>query len=199
MKYIVDNRHREFFAKNGWIEFEEIFPISATGKLLEAARGVVKSRTRVKNPDVLLHGHDIWRENSVVKNATCSRTLAEIASELTETKPLRLSYDQLLEQRQTPNSLEQICSLQGTVCGLLIALQDGDEEHLLSKRGNGLFLSTTTELPKLSEGYFLLIVYSVVNARYISVESDPHTNYLKRFGYSFGDRLLDKHHPVLFR
>lgn len=231
MKYIVDNKHREFFATNGWIEFEELLPQDKVDETQRAIRTAISSRTgidqarleKLPTEDLLLKGHDVWRDSLAAKNIVCHRTFAEIASELAEVKPLRLAYDQVLMCGQgAPKSfnkvatLEEISSMQGLVCGLLIALQrpageQGDETQPISKlmplpssEGYGLFIAPKApiEFPALfkREGEcYLLIVYSRVISRYVHTEADPHTHLLKKMGYSYGDKLVDQHHPVLFR
>ncbi len=235
MKFIVDNKHREFFASHGWIEFEQLLTQDKVYELRRAITEVMAHRlamtsertARVSISQAMLKGHDLWRDNEVIKAAVCNRTYAEIASNLVEATPVRLAYDQILmtstskepstelQMLQKGSSLEEISCMQGLLCGLLIALQRSPQHELAPKtvvgtcpwpsvEGNGIFLSpgtilNTPELLTMNGESHLLIVYCRAVTRYVLSPADPHTHYLKTLGYSFGDRLVDQHHPVLYR
>lgn len=224
MKYIVDNKHREFFAEKGWIEFEQLMSQEKVIELRRLIGEVMSQRFRLKkenverlpSQEILLKGHDIWRDSPLAKAIICHRVFAEIASELTEVKPLRLAYDQaLIVGRGLPQefgqvaSIQEISSIQGLVCGVLIALQSNEGEEPLEgslphKEGHGVFFTPTApinfpELFKKQGDTYLLIVYCKVISRYAINGNDPLSHLMKGFGYSAGDKLVDQYHPVLFR
>lgn len=235
MKFIVDNKHREFFASHGWIEFEHLLTREKVHDLQRTIEELVSRRlamtsermSRASVRQLLLQGHDLWRDSEAIKAVVCNRTYAEIASSLVEEVPIRLAYDQLLMTSpvadthhdllmlQKGNSLGDCSCMQGLLCGLLIALKRAPEQENTPKtivgtcpwpsvEGNGIFLApgtilNTPELLTMSGESHLLIVYCRAVARYVLSPADPHTHYLKTFGYSFGDRLMDQHHPVLYR
>jgi hypothetical protein len=150
MKFAIAKEHRDFFQKNGWIEFENFLTPSQVSQLDYAIDQTLVTRLNIKadnlrlasTEDCFLKGHDLWRSNEDIQKITCYPRFAEIASELIEKKPLRLAYDQFFPYRddqlkiplkttQTYKdflnqaiSLEEVSCIQGMACGLMIALKD---------------------------------------------------------------------------
>ena len=101
-------------------------------------------------------------------------------------------------------------SFQGGVCYLLIKLDNNialDSSNLPKKQGSLIFFkssdSENSSLINLEDLYsrshkFLLIGYGDIKTLYKLNKNDPNLNYLKNFGYSFGDKLKDEFHPVVF-
>lgn len=167
--------------------------------------------------------HDVWRTNPVIQKLVTSKKLAEIASELVEYKPLRLGYDQYfpcdkarysggesyIDLLHPPLSLSERSCLDNVVCGVMLCLSgDNSESSSLdifpSTPGNGIFFRphAALDFSKLKENDFnryLLIVYVEKSTGFFLNENDPHTHFMKQLGYVFGDRLLDKHHPLVYR
>lgn len=110
------------------------------------------------------------------------------------------------------SSLEDRTCIQGIVCGLMLCIKgdycsNADERKtdnkdvFPTKAGQGIFFSSKlpfsfNSLTKRFGQHFLLITYALPNAVYIFQEKDPHLHALKKIGYSFGDKLSDKLHPV---
>ncbi len=235
MKFIVDNKHREFFTDHGWIEFEQLLTQEKLYELRRAVNVTLGKRlsisserlNRMSRGDILMKGRDVWRDSEAIKNVVCNRVYGEIASNLVETTPVRLAYDQILmangnKSNQVPalngeQTLESFSYLQGVLCGLLISLQrvtplDSEStatnvRHtcpIPTKEGNGVFIAPETKLnfPQLlaADGEcHLLIVYCRAVSRYVLLPSDPLAHHPKSLGYSVGDRLVDQHNPVLYR
>lgn len=236
MKFIVDNKHREFFNDNGWIEFEGIVSPEKIHEVYHAVSNVLARRLvlekgrldRVPTDALYLNGHDVWRDNEIVKNFVCQRLHAEIAANLVEAVPLRLAYDQVIMSGfnaaylpppalKKTLSLEQCSSMQGLLCGFLIALESSHPEEPRTEfsaanrqvplprcDGSAIFLAPDvpidfTQLFATPACTYLLVVYSKAVTRYVHCDDDLHTHTLKNFGYGFGDKLVDLHHPVLFR
>ncbi len=149
MKYSTAKEHRDFFQKQGWIEFEGLIPEEQLISVNAAIEQVLGERLII-SPSGLkslsseqryVHGHDLWRSHPVLKKFVSNTRFAEIVSELIEKKPLRLGYDQLLPSSQdnpfTDKSehvylhfMEQISTLQNVsclldvVCGFIVSLND---------------------------------------------------------------------------
>ncbi len=86
MKFIVDNKHREFFNDHGWIEFEQLLSQDKIYELRQAVNDVLSQRLsvssdrigRVSRGEILLKGRDVWRNNEVIKNTVCNRVFGEM-------------------------------------------------------------------------------------------------------------------------
>lgn len=132
------------------------------------------------------------------------------------------TYSYWLSQTTT---LQDISSIQGIILGLMICIQAPDltdnpavsidkQNTLLESNtinplnffptspGNGMYFSPDLPLDlnslKTQQGYtYLLITYAKGTSVYCKKESDPHTNSFRHLGYSFGDRLSDRYHPLI--
>jgi len=149
MKFIVDNRHHEYFQHHGAIEFEELLSDEEVITLRGNIDGEVSRRcsvdvdalSSVPSIDLFRQGRDLWRSSDDVKKMVCSWRLAEIAAQLTHVKPLRLAYDQLLMTTgakpqgitffDRPVSLEEVSCFQGMTCGLLLRLSESSQQHIV--------------------------------------------------------------------
>lgn len=230
MKFAVDSNHREFFYKHHAIEFEALLDEKQLASLSEHIRRALSLRLKggTDTPENLfMAGRDLFREESAIRKIVTQRLFAEIASELTQQKPLRLGYDQFIPPPPAPETLnytqspyfqmlksqptlQEIGPLQGVICGMMICLKGGawestpDGPTFSRKAGNAVFLSPLAlvdfaDLMKASGCSYLLIVYVQANAVYILNPADPNTHALKSYGYSLGDKLTDKLNPILFR
>jgi hypothetical protein len=160
MHHTVLNQHLEFFIENGYIGFEEL----------------------VDPWEIeLTPGRDLWRTNEAVAKLTCSRKLARIVVQLLKRRPIRLAFDQLMTGGS--GTLEEISSVQGLECGLLI-----------QPSGDGVFFKPDHPM-EFSEG--LLIAYAGLRAVYAHNSKDPYTNLWKRLGINFGDRLEEPEFPIM--
>jgi hypothetical protein len=122
------------------------------------------------------------------------------------------AYSDLLSR---PATLSEISSLQGIVCGLMLCLgreEEKDDEVsgttavqiFTPHQGHGVFFQPQAlmDFPNLNKVFgrrYLLIVYTHSTSVYVQRPADPHSTVLKQMGYSYGDKLLDKWHPIIYR
>lgn len=232
MNFTVVREHRNFYKQHHWIECEGVLSSAEQNRLMQGIETILpervggKSSYKTLNPEEKFHfGHDLWRGASGLKKILLGRGLSGIAAELTEHKPLRFGYDQLIPGitpgyakigtygpfvSSTPTLNEMSC-IQGVVCGAMLCI-DGPSGNTLDKGattlfsatpGNAVFFSPDWPLPLQDifrmEGYtYLLVVYTKANAVYLLQERDPHAYAFKDLGYNFGDRLSEPNHPVVY-
>ncbi len=220
MKISVLNQHQAFFQQNGFIEFEEVLSIEAIDILTQEIDNLLAKRLEIPtfklikktSYDLYRNGRDLFRDSALIKSYSLKRNFAEIAKTLSCTNSLRLAYDQAIYSNKVSDnplmemaSLEEISSFQGILLGLIIRLSDQEDNEglafLPSKKGNVTFFKANTPIPLKyifdQKEKFFMIVYSKVKSIYKLNEDDPNKNYLKKFGYVFGDLLRDKYHPIL--
>lgn len=238
MNFTVIREHREFFRKYHWLECEGILSADESRRLSENIPLVLDERTEAKasvdakafDKNSFDIGHDLWRGLPVLKKVILSRSLAGIASELIEQKPLRFGYDSLFPAvtktpgrnsyetfLQTTPTLQEISCIQGVLCGAMLCLSEKDESEasqnpeieeypttIFSRTpGNAVFFAPDWPLP-LHEIFqnpghtYLLIVYVKEKAVYLAERGDPHLHHFKKLGYSFGDRLKEPLHPIVY-
>jgi len=205
-KLAIDSKHREYFNKNQTIEFEGLIAPNLLQDL----------KKDLQNDPKFESGRDLWRTSAAFKKLATNSQLAEIASELSQVKDLRLGLDQYFPAIppysayfQTSPTLSSLCSIQGVVCGLLLCLEApaASEEPVKffgTQEGNGVFFlaQTPLALPELLHregGKYLLIVYVSPNAVYIHEDQDPLRYKFKELGYNYGDKLNDKLNPMVHR
>lgn len=111
-------------------------------------------------------------------------------------------------------TLEEMSAMQGVLCGLMLCLSEPKKENVetpaektpglfSTKAGNGIFFAPQLpldfkELSKLQGFTYLMVVYVKGVSVYVKMEADPHTNEFRQLGYNFGDRLSDRHHPLVY-
>lgn len=151
MKIAVAKEHRDFFRKNGWIEFENLLSDQQLNALNQAIDESLAERLSVPidklgavSPEkAFLQGRDLWRSKEQLRKLACLPRFGEVVSELVDLKPLRLGFDQFLpsiagkQMAQCPSyskflhpsiEFENMSSLRGIAAGLLIALDQSSEE-----------------------------------------------------------------------
>jgi len=225
MKFAIVSEHRNYFERYQKVELEGFFSQQQLEKFSLAVEGAISSRFSVPQ-DKFCHltydkqfkaGRDVWREDLAVKKWVTSSSLAEIASELTHVRPLRLCYDQFIPSRISPQiflsnsekTLETISCIQGVLCGIMVCLKGfchpKEGSIFPSKAGNAIIFSSTkaidfSELQTFPEDVcFLLITYSSKNSVYMRNDADTHVHEFKNLGYVFGDRLTDDINPIVYR
>lgn len=130
--------------------------------------------------------------------------------------PGRNAYETFL---QTTPTLQEMSCIQGVLCGAMLCLSAGDEAEVVASQnpgieehptsifsktpGNAVFFAPDWPLPLheifQNPGYtYLLIVYSKEKAVYLAEQGDPHLHNFKKLGYSFGDRLREPLHPIVY-
>lgn len=177
MKLAIIKEHRDFFQKNGLIEFEDFLTeeqIQAfdqgINQALAQKTGLSAEKWRQLSSDQLfVQGRDLWRSDEGLRKLTCQPRLAQIVSELIEQKPLRLGYSQLLTVRQSEPSgkqptvssqffqqqasLNDVSCLSGVACGLLLCLSGAEEEESHAsdifpyKPGHAILFQPTLTVP----------------------------------------------------
>lgn len=159
MKFATSKEHRDFFLKNGWIEFEDLISNQQLTSMNQAIDQVslerLKSHSKKKPPltaeNAFLQGRDLWRSNPELHKVVTHIRFAEIAAELIGKKPLRLGCDQFLptpiartfSSEVSPYysiflhrhaALEKILCLQGVAAGLIFALSDRHDEPVIEEK-----------------------------------------------------------------
>lgn len=117
MRLATSFTHREFFFKNGCIEFESLISLEECSLLLSKPLG-----------------RDLWRKDSLIKKISTRRQFGEIATVLSCKKMIRIAFDQRINK---PFNLQASCL--EPVIALQIPLSG-------EKVGSGIFLSPTTPL-----------------------------------------------------
>ena len=170
--------------------------------------------------EVYPYARDFWRESESIKKFDCQNRFADLLLSFFVSQRFLLGSDQLLvpESRATigyqpyypqafpePKPLEEQGSIQGVHSALIVCLQ-GESENTESifptHPGSVAVVGPNYPLPFFELGNnftqrFLLITYARHNAMYLHREEDPNTHYLKSLGYVFGDKLLQKGHPLI--
>ncbi len=229
MRFAVAREHRDFFNKQGTVEFEGLLNAKQLVELVAAVDSTLALRLNIQASELSLQssnalfmaGRDLWRANNAVKKIVMQRQFAELAIELIHKKTLRLGYDQFFPDGavavlpgDSQNLLEISC-LQGVQCGLMLCLrgaltpvepvepveEDCTPSPLFSRQaGSGVFFNPEAPLNfQRSVGQYLMIVYTSTSSVYLCKRTDPHANALKQYGYAFGDKLNDKCNPIVYR
>lgn len=113
MKFAIAKEHRDFFQKNGVIEFENFLTsqqvialnLSLDKALTQRAEIPLSQIYQLNAEQSFINGRDLWRVNEGLQKFVCQPGLAQIVSELVEKKPIRIGYDQFLPGRQSSGSL----------------------------------------------------------------------------------------------
>ncbi len=152
MKDIVDNKHREYFAENGWIEFEGLVPQDACAGLSTALKTEMADRLdcdleklHLEHPGTLYRSsRDLWRDNNDVQAFVKKKRYGDVAAELTETSPLRLAFDHVFfgtgqiddavmmpaTESPLPESLhfDEGAYINGIACAMIVCVEAPDTE-----------------------------------------------------------------------
>jgi hypothetical protein len=237
MKFATAKEHKDFFRKHEMIEFADFLTSNQLLQFNQAIHQALSIRLPIpfdrmeslSAEQLFIQGRDLWRAHKELHKWVVQTRWAEIAAELTEMRPLRLGYDQLLpsssvaivkkEQiyanfiQQTP-SLAEISCIEGLACGLVIALSSSSSTAsppissnlniFPSQAGNAIFFQphALIDLNPLREylgQHFYLITYAHASARYQFEPRDPHTHLLKHLGYVVHHPLSDRLNPILVR
>lgn len=234
MKFATAREHRDFFRKHQIVEFEELLSPEQLHQLLSAVKEILSSRLKLHVNDLLKHtpdlifnaGRDLWRASAAIKRFVTNPKYAGIASELVNVRSIRIGYDQVIPSgvltkqlgrhesnavayAKAAQSLEEVSSLQGVVCGFMLCLESGESEpnssitELFSNRpGSAVFFHPKVPIPfpqllQKRDSLYFMVVYTQPTAVYIHNNNDPLGHLLKNVGYSYGDKLVDKSNPIL--
>ena len=174
------------YAQCGWIEFEEFLTKEACQELLQEIERILQKRKGA----TYQAGRDLWRESEKLQQTFCSKLFSAAVSTLSGKKPLQLACDQWIPEgiALSPLNMQAHLSMQGLVCGCLLSLEG-------EKAGRVRFCHPD-RLPLFEKQPQLLIAYGSLQTVYIHNPLDPSNTRLKELGYSFGDRLRPKTHPL---
>lgn len=150
MKFAITKEHRDYFEKEGWIEFEQFFTPDQIKQLNHLIDLAIATRAAIPSQKVsmliaerlFMEGRDLWRYQEELKKMESQSRLGQVIFDLLDKKPLRLGYDQLFpsphqqiwytsgESKHYNEFIKQIATLeemsciQGIICGILIALSE---------------------------------------------------------------------------
>lgn len=177
MNFAVDGKHRDFYRKQRWIEFEDLLSSNQLDLLNQEINKILSARLNTPltylsafpTEKLFENGRDVWRGIQSLKKIILSKGLAEAASELIEYKPLRIGYDQFFPvtgQSLAENSsyavlltktltLEEISCIQGVMCGLMLCIKSSEQSNnenepstIFSKiAGNGVVFAPDWPIP----------------------------------------------------
>ncbi len=220
MRFSLAKEHRDFFTKNGMIELEGLVNDAQLETLLSAITETFKAklnisprgRTHIEPRELFSAGHDLWRESPHIQKILFHRRLAEIATELEFRAPFRIGFDQFIPSEpifSEPTSLEEFSYLQGVTCGFILCLKgmEADEDEMNPfpiTPGNVVIFGPDfpidfTLLNERRGCEYILMTYAQDKVVYRFNEKDSHTHFLKSLGYTFGDKLREATHPMVYR
>jgi hypothetical protein len=186
MRNSLSAQQTAFYSKNGYIEFE--IP------------------QKLPPCDI---GRDQWRTHPKVQEFLV-RKLGPIVLDLTSNNRLLLACDQWITKENRPEKpclLKDMFSIQGLEIGVAMAVNQTMPEKKsslgilpLPSPGQILFFrpSLILDWPHLASDIYLA-VFGLPTAVYAHNPRDPATNFLKQFGYNFGDVLKNDTHPIVLR
>ncbi len=223
MQFALTPDLREFFNKNSYIELQGILSVDQVALLRKNADETLAARLRLpvsglgdlSTIDLFKAGYDLWRNNEEIKKIVHKKSLATLASDLFQTLPIRLAFDEYIHTSgkstspfSEPFPLQETSCLSPLVGALIIPLEDLSEKlpffPLPMNTGNGLFISPTLPIPwaqlYATPGLrFLILGYGMKKTFFRADTRDPHAVNLKMLGYVFNDCLKESFHPLLLR
>lgn len=159
MKFATAKEHRDFFQKEGWIEFERMISDEQLELLNKAIDHTLADRlnttsdkfSSVSSERFFMQSRDLWRSNPHLFKLICQTRLTETVNALIEKKPFRLGYDQLFPSwnahpfskkdssfysdfLEKNSALETVSCLTDLACGVLVALNSGGEMREIQSR-----------------------------------------------------------------
>jgi hypothetical protein len=202
MKILTTNQQNAFFTQNGFISFENLFSTEELYRLEAELKNIQISRS-AKNKIKHLQ-RDFFSSSSFIKNFIKKRKLTQILLSLYNKSSLRICFDQysfplsLLKE----NTLEDVCSFHGLICGVLIPIIPCEnEQNCFIKSETVLFVDAKKQLEisdemNLQQDVFI-IGYGNIHSFYKENKNDPSRTHLKKWGYAHGDSLKDSTHPII--
>lgn len=192
MRYAVASEHLNFFRRERYIFFEDLFTLDQLETLKKPLRTLPALSTPLERYQA---GRDLFRQDPALKSILLRTKWAEIAATLFHQHPLSLAYTQHIYDKvpfAESVTLKEISAFSEIPGGLLINLQTGSSAFLA---GDCPLVKTGWLTP---DAELALIVFMTQDARYVLVPGDPCVHALKKLGYGFGDRLENATHPLLF-
>lgn len=193
MQMHLTTQQIRLYAQCGWIEFEEFLSKEQCSDLFQDIQRILQKREkrRFLSTEALYQiGRDLWRDSEKLQKTFCSKHFSQAVSTLSGKKPLQLVCDQWIPEEKTfsPLNMEAHLSMQGLVCGSILVLEGEKAGHVRFCHPN--------RLPLFEKQAQLLIAYGSMQTIYIHNPADPNNARLKDLGYSFGDKLRPKTHPL---
>lgn len=233
MKISIENTHREYFKENRCIAFEGLLKPKEVEELKNAIQVNIHRRLEIPlshqldvgDTAISQEGRDLWRESRLIRNYTHKRKWSEMVANIADEKPLRLACDHGMIWPKEDHfssddyfwadliykgkSLNEIISVQGITCGLIVCLQPPntppvEEVVFPSEAGDVLLISPDFTFDEINDhldlrgGIYYLIVYSQSISLAVQRPQDRHGALMRKMGYTFGDRLNDKLHPIVY-
>lgn len=233
MRFELTSRHREFFFQHHFIELSEVVSpkdCAAMQAICDAALlERLETPEKASEEELLLAGRDLFRSNEEIKRFALKRQFAELFSQISHKKPLRLIYTQYLRtfdkpaQKQLPflhsaHTFEESGAFQGIYGAITITFSTSiapkeelsvqDDVTLVcptaTEKGSAVLVHASsplcyTPLFTSPNEAHFMIVYGEPNAIYRKSEEDPMTHFPKTLGYSFGDVLKEDLNPTVYR
>ncbi len=207
MRYTIANQHINYYLEHGFIEFEEVIDQNL---LEEAKNKLPKIIDTTSSNSIYKTGRDLFRNDFLFQKISKNSNLAHIAKDLTGAKYLQLAFDQVYSSNnffKESDSLEEYFSFQNLKCIAIIRLDhsttlDYSENFQAPMQfANVVFVNPhrTFDLSSLQKENQCLFFIGYASDRtvYKCNPSDLNNSNLKRFGYCFGDRLQEEHHPIV--
>jgi hypothetical protein len=227
MKLTLGKDHRHHFEKEGVIEFDGLLSasqlesintaIESLPKILSQGRDLWRTIPAIKQLVMrtsLAHIAEELMLRSPIRLAYDQLFIFPKSSEPSAFAEVTSKTDYLAMDAK-PITLAEMSCIQGLFGGVMLCLKGPDKLPLQSekinptpfslKAGNGIFLAGDLLLnwPALfavrSGATYLLITYCEECSVYIHEDRDPCRHSLRDLGFSFGDRLNDRTHPILKR
>jgi hypothetical protein len=219
VRIVVAGEQISFFERYGYVELESFFTERTTSLLLTAAEEEIARREELSSTNrgkenFLLHGYDLALSSERLRKELFSRKLGMAAYYLCRRKPLRYAFDCLwkIPSVALSSPIDTISSVTPLMLSAVIALTGQLDieipEHkpfeytsFPQRKGSVAFISPKTvfQTADVLPGTYLLITFTSAQPVYRLQQTDPHTHFLKGYGYVFGDQLKETTHPVLFR
>lgn len=228
MKFALTKDHYRYFRENQCLHLEDFLLDEQRKTLRDQIHAVLAQRLgpqwKQEDPgELFTEGYNLHTESEAIRRIISQRRLALVIADLFDCKPLRLGFDLYIpvnyrkigkaedpygEFLRKAKSLKEFSSIHGTKAGLLICLEKPQIEDTSipfpQEPGQALLFRAHKELPwdffdDQSQGAYFLTTYTDEIALYFSNKTDPHQHALKRWGYVFGDKLREPHHPIICR
>lgn len=213
MRFFLTDDQKEFFQKHRFMEIEGLLPLEKIALIEQLSEQTLAKRLGQKSSslDIFMQGYDLWRDNKELREILHKRSFVKIIADLFNIFPLRIAFDQYIKACLQPPirttwAQEELSCIKPLAGSVLIPLSFSKplKSHFPfpQKIGNLLFLAPDYPIPWPAlfalEGLKLLIVsFAHEKALYQQEIRDPHLHVLKKWGYVFGDRLDNQHHPLL--
>ena len=96
LHYKLEDKHIDFFNKNGFIKLPNILSIGAIAMLRKEILFLLKKEFKLNKSNRFLSMEMMWTENKIIREYVLSSRIAKIAAELLKVKRLRLYHDNIL-------------------------------------------------------------------------------------------------------